>query len=87
MQIMAAAEQTYFSTRSTAVHAATNASHWSTARGVSARVMDTIMGMDINVIDATALTSMSINSPVLGASRTVNCNPPRHIGVGLGGDF
>jgi hypothetical protein len=84
---MAAVEQTYFSTPSTAVHAATNASRRSTARGVSARALDMIMGMDTNVIDAAALTSTSISSPVLGASRTVNCHPPRHIGVGFGGDF
>jgi len=40
-----------------------------------------------NVNNTTALTSMSIASPVLGAGRTVNYTPPRHFGVGLTYDF
>jgi hypothetical protein len=40
-----------------------------------------------NVNNLTALTSMSIRSPVLGASRTVSYNPPRHVGVGYSYDF
>jgi hypothetical protein len=36
-----------------------------------------------NVNKVTALTSMSINSPVLVASRTVSYNPPRRICVGF----
>jgi hypothetical protein len=40
-----------------------------------------------NFNTVTALASMSISSPVLGASRTVSYNPPRHIGVGFSYDF
>ncbi|HLN30860.1 MAG TPA: hypothetical protein VK395_24180 [Gemmataceae bacterium] len=40
-----------------------------------------------NVNKVTALTSMSISAPVLGASPTVSDKPPRHIGVGFSCDF
>jgi len=40
-----------------------------------------------NANNATALTSMTIASPVLGGARTVNYTPPRHFGVGFTYDF
>ncbi|HMC14336.1 MAG TPA: TonB-dependent receptor [Albitalea sp.] len=40
-----------------------------------------------NANNKTALTSMSIASPVLGGARTVNYTPPRHFGVGFTYDF
>ena len=40
-----------------------------------------------NATNKTALTSMSIASPILGGARTVNYTPPRHIGVGFSYDF
>jgi outer membrane receptor protein involved in Fe transport len=40
-----------------------------------------------NVNNKTALTSMSIASPILGGARTVNYTPPRHFGVGFSYDF
>jgi hypothetical protein len=35
----------------------------------------------------TAITSMNIASPVLGASRQVNYTPPRRVAVGASMDF
>ncbi|MES2950382.1 MAG: TonB-dependent receptor [Pseudomonadota bacterium] len=40
-----------------------------------------------NATNVTALSSMSISSPVLGAARTVNYAPPRYFGVGVTYDF
>jgi iron complex outermembrane receptor protein len=40
-----------------------------------------------NATNVTALSSMSISSPVLGAARTVNYAPPRYFGVGASYDF
>ena len=40
-----------------------------------------------NANNATALTSMTIASPVLGGARTVNYTPPRYFGVGFTYDF
>jgi len=40
-----------------------------------------------NANNATALTSMTIASPILGGARTVNYTPPRHFGVGFTYDF
>ncbi len=40
-----------------------------------------------NANNVTALSSMSISSPVLGSARTVNYVPPRYVGVGVTYDF
>jgi iron complex outermembrane recepter protein len=40
-----------------------------------------------NAGNTTALTSMTIASPILGAARTVNYTPPRHFGLGFTYDF
>ena len=40
-----------------------------------------------NATNVTALSSMSISSPLLGAARTVNYAPPRYVGVGVTYDF
>jgi iron complex outermembrane receptor protein len=40
-----------------------------------------------NVTDKTAITSMSIASPVLGAARQVTWTPPRQVGVGASLEF
>jgi len=40
-----------------------------------------------NANNATALTSMTIASPILGGARTVNYTPPRHYGIGFTYDF
>jgi hypothetical protein len=47
----------------------------------------TLYGCVKNVNNVTALTSMIISSPVLGAARTVSDNAPRHLGVGFSCDF
>jgi outer membrane receptor protein involved in Fe transport len=41
----------------------------------------------LNVGNSTAITSMNIASPVLGASRQVNYTPPRRVAVGASMDF
>jgi hypothetical protein len=41
----------------------------------------------LNVGNSTAITSMNIASPVLGASRQVNYTPPRRVAVGVAMDF
>jgi iron complex outermembrane recepter protein len=46
-----------------------------------------VYGYVRNAANTTALTSMSIASPILGAARTVNYTPPRHFGVGFTYDF
>ncbi len=40
-----------------------------------------------NAGNVTALSSMSISSPVLGSARTVNYVPPRYVGLGVSYDF
>lgn len=40
-----------------------------------------------NVTDKTAITSMSIASPVLGAARQVTWTPPRQVGIGASLEF
>ena len=40
-----------------------------------------------NVTNETAITSMSIASPLLGAARQVTYTPPREIGIGASFDF
>jgi len=46
-----------------------------------------IYGYVKNATNKTALTSMTIASPILGGARTVNYTPPRHFGVGFSYDF
>jgi len=46
-----------------------------------------IYGYLKNVSNVTAFGAMNITSPLLGAPRTVNYLPPRHLGIGISYDF
>ncbi|HEU0203031.1 MAG TPA: TonB-dependent receptor, partial [Burkholderiaceae bacterium] len=46
-----------------------------------------VYGYVKNATDETAITSMSVSSPILGAARQVSYTPPRQYGVGISVDF
>jgi outer membrane receptor protein involved in Fe transport len=46
-----------------------------------------VFGYVKNVANTTAITSLSVASPILGAARQVTYTPPRLFGVGAQVDF